>query len=396
MTLKMGCILVGCLVPITALAQGGVELPNGAELVGGAIADDGQVFFVVRGETVGDGSFLIRRKGATEDVLELPNTWVKRARLLENGRLLLFSSKGPVIEGRRSLSLDIIKTRAKKAVTLWSWDSRPACQRECEPPVVSSDGKLWGVFSSDQDRPTRGAFTFGPTKRARRGGVRTELVEFGAPNRNDFPESSFFWFLDSANPVVMVPWSGGAYVVHFTDGGSPYTVPVLQGAQVSLRWQRKDRLLWVDSGSCWSAYHLWDLGLSGVPSEALWEHKKVEGWEPHPERGVVRVVRGEGAYRIEHIWREPSSSLEERHVSDWHPGEPPPSGFGSDWLVSANGQHGAILEDFRLEGAIIEFNAASFQLRFEPGSQPPIRSAERMMKDMKDPGSSAESATMSR
>ena len=382
MRLKVACIFVGCLAVATALVAGGVKLPSGTELASGVIDDDGRVYFVARGEDVGDGSYVVRRSGARQEVFELPNTWVKHLRLLEDGRLLLFSSKGPSVKGRRSLALEIIEVRANEVVTLWSWGSQAACQRECEPPVVSSDGKSWGVFSSDQGEPSKGTFTFGGTTKTGKRSVRTEVVDFGAPNRNDFPESGFFWFLDADSEVVMVPWSGGAYIVHLDAGGSPYAVPVLQGPdRVGLRWQGGDRILWVDSGSRWKAYHLWDLGLSGMPSEALWEHEKKEGWIPHPERGVVRLIRDRGSYRFEHLWREPWSSLGEYHVSDWRSGTLPRSGLGRDWLVSANGQHGAVLETRWKEETTVELDAASFEMRWEPLSLPPAEAVEPAARD---------------
>lgn len=382
MQLKIACILVGCLAVSTAPIVGGVELPSGTELVGGVIDDDGRVFFVARGVDVGDGSYVVRRRGSRQEVVELPNTWVKRFRLLEDGRLLLFSSKGPIVKGRRSLAVEIVDVRPNRVVTLWSWNSEAVCERECEPPVVSSDGRSWGVFSSDESEPSKGTFTFGSTTKTVERAVRTEVVDFGAPNKNDFAESGFFWFLDSDHEVVMVPWSGGAYIVHFGAGRSPYSVPVFQGRdRVGLRWQLGDRMLWVDSGSRWKAYHLWDLGLSGTRSEVLWEHEKKDGWVPHPQRGVVRLIRNGGSYRFEHLWREPWSSLEEYHVSDWHPGEPPRSGFGRDWLVSADGQHGAVLDVRWMEETTVVLDVASFEMRWEPVSRPPIERAEPVARD---------------
>ena len=92
------------------------------------------------------------------------------------------------------------------------------------------------------------------------------------------------------------------------------------------------------------AYHLWDFGLSGQSAtEPFWEVDRKDGWKPHPERGVVRVVEGEHGYRIEHLWREPWTAIEEHHLSDWQPGSAPASALGNGWLVSANGRHATVI-----------------------------------------------------
>ncbi|MCY3968759.1 MAG: hypothetical protein OXG74_02410 [Acidobacteria bacterium] len=388
MRLKIGWIVASCLV-VSAVptAAGEAELPPDTRLVGGAIDDDGQVFFVTSGEDVDDGSLLVRRSGERQEVFELPNTRVKSVRLLEGGLLRLFSARGPIVEGRRALALEILKLRADEVVTLWSWNSRAAgCERECSPPVVSGDGKMWGAVQPGEDPYTGTRFTFGHTKKGSKR-ARTEAVEFDVPDSGTFAgELSFFWFLDSEGQVVMVPWNRGAFIVHLSDSGSPYTVPVLQGGDspnpANLYWQRGDRLLWAGSptgGGPWRAYHLWDLGLSGLPAEPFWEVERKDGWKPHPERGVVRVVEGEHGYRIEHLWREPWTAIEEHHVSDWQPGSAPASGLGYGWLVSPNGQHAAVIGTRQLEdeeGGGVAFSARSVDMRWEPRPLPPVEAAE--------------------
>lgn len=286
MPLRIAWIVAGCLAAIVVPAAAGeVELPPGTRLGSGVIDDDGQVFFSASGE---DGSFFIRQSGERQEIIfELP--MAGGGRLLEDGRLLLSGSKG---KGRHAYTLfrEIVELRAGEVVTHWSWDSRTACpdndsMHPCPPPILSADGKMWGVVGpgtpSRVIRPPNGfsylsdvtdaRFTFGRTKRGSKS-ARTEVVEFGVPDSGDFAgEVSFLSFLDSEGQAVMVPWNGGAYIVHFSDGGSPYTVPVLQGGDPSdFRWQRGDRLLWTGSPlgeGRWRAYHLWDLGWSGLPAE---------------------------------------------------------------------------------------------------------------------------------
>ena len=394
MPLKTGWIVAGCLAAIVVPAAAGeVELPPGTRLGLGAIDDDGQVFFAANGEF---SSFLVRQVGERQEIFELPNTpntSVGRVRLLEGGRLLLDRSR-------------IVKLRADEVVTLWSWDSRMvACVEDadsmhpfCPSPLISADGKVWGVVEpgtpSRVIRPPNGfsylsdvtdaRFTFGRTKKGSKS-ARTEVVEFGVPDSGDFAgEVSFLWFLDSEGQAVMVPWNGGAYIVHFSDGGSPYTVPVLHDPSSGgsdLRWQQGDRLLWAGSPTGegrWRAYHLWDLGLSGLPAEPFWEVERNDGWKPHPERGVVRVVEGERRYRIEHLWREPWTGVEEHHVSDWLPGTAPASALGHGWLVSPNGRHAAVIETRQLEdeeGGGVAFSARSVDMLWEPRPLPPVEAS---------------------
>ena len=379
MPLKIGWIVAGCLATIAAPAAAGeVELPPGARLSGGAIDDDGQVFFLARVEA---SSFLVRQAGERQEIFELPNTSVGSVRLLEDGRLLLGRSK-------------IVKLRAGEVVTLWSWNHRTACPENdsmhpCSPPIVSGDGKVWGEVR--QDGPARARFTFG---RIEKGGksARTEVVDFDAPYNHDFELS--FRFLDSEGQAVRVPWTwnGVVYIVHFSDDGSPYTVPVLPGGGPSdLRWQRGDRLLWVGSSTGegrWRVYHLWDLGLSGLPAEPFWEVERKDGWKPHPERGVVRVVEGDRGYRIEHLWREPWTAIEEHHVSDWQSGSAPSRALGHGWLVSSNGRHTAVLESRQLEdeeGGGVAFSARSVGMHWEPRPLPPIEAAEPPADDNAEP-----------
>ena len=343
-------IVCAAVAAVSYAGGGDVEMPSG-EIVGGLVADDGDAFVVGRGQDVADGSFVIHKAARTSRgrVLDLPNTWVKRLTPVSNSkRLLLFSRKGPSLDGHGTLSLEIVKLGAGNEVRrFWTWNSRdfaPDCKNECPIPVVSGDGKVWGVHSISDAAVS---FVFGSTKS--RKNQRAETVSFPTGDTNLWPMQPSFEFLASDGPVVLMPWSGGAYIVHFRDGASPFLVPVLQGPErLSFRWQGGDRLLWVRSGRYWRAFHLWDYGLSGFPAEPSWEVERKGAWEPHSERGMTRIGERDGEYRIEHAWREPWTRIEERHVSQWQQGSPPRAG-GKDFLVSGNGRHALVLESRRTE-----------------------------------------------
>ncbi len=375
--MRAACANLLCFAALTAPVAGETRLPATTELVGGVLADDGDLFVVVRGADADEGSYLIRSSAAGSDVFDLPNAWVKSVRALHDGKLLLFSKKRSIVDGHGSLSLDIVTVTADEVVESWGWDSRAECGTGgCEPPVVSGDGSFWGTTGWTEEEPDIVTFAFGRTRPARRKIMRTKVVDLGAPNRN-FPRSSFFWFLDSDEDVVMLPWNGGAFIVHFVEGGTPYALPVLQGgAEKDMRWQDGDRVLWIEEAGQWRAYHLWDLGLSGVRDEAFWQLEVKDGWKPHPERGVARVVSGEGGYRVEHLWREPWTTLEERRVSDWYPGQPPRGRLGWDWMVSANGRRAAIVERRSPEEGTVEFHVRHLDLSLEPQPPPPIEAAQ--------------------
>ena len=140
----------------------------------------------------------------------------------------------------------------------------------------------------------------------------------------------------------------------------------------------------------WRAYRLWDFGLSGQSAtEPFWEVERKDGWKPHPERGVVRVVEGEHGYRIEHLWREPWTAIEEHHLSDWQPGSAPASALGNGWLVSANGRHATVIGTRQLEdeeGGGVAFSARSVDMRWEPRPLPPVEAAEPPADDDAAPG----------
>ena len=132
--------------------------------------------------------------------------------------------------------------------------------------------------------------------------------------RGWWPMAPGFVFLDSDGPVVLTPWSGGAYVLHFSaNGSSPLAVPILfeNGVEeYDFRWQWDERVLWARTSLYWRAYDLWDLGLSPLGEEPFLVVENSTA-EPHPERGAVRLATQGGRHRIEHVWRDRWSRVEE-------------------------------------------------------------------------------------
>ncbi len=251
------------------------------------------------------------------------------------------------------------------------------------PIVVSGDGKAWGIVD---DAGT--GFVFGRTM-SRKRVARTETAEVGSAR--DAAVSDFKWtmapdfvFLDSDGPVVLTPWSGGAYILHFRENGSAaYTVPILFDGGVEeydFRWQWEERVLWARTSLYWKAYHLWDLGLSPMSEEPFWVVERSSA-EPHPERGIVRVVSRQGGYSIEHLWRDPWSGVEERQVSDLYQGQTPLLIFiaaDNEVFVSPNGRHAVVVEARRAEEGDTRTYARRVDLRLAPPLPPlePDREAE--------------------
>lgn len=328
-------------------------LPPG-QVFGGIVEDDGRVLLVL--ESGGDSLF-VRLKGDSVESFDLPGVEARSLAPLADGDMLLASLAGSKAEGNRAARLDIVDLRGDQIRYLRSL-SVPVVGYHYELPAVSGDGRIWALEAAD------GAYTLGRFSRPRMGEAespRFERVALG--ERVDLGKWEMgpdLVILDSDGPVVLSPWSEGAYILHFSeDASSPYILPVLFGDSVEeyeFRWQWKGRVLWARSSLYWKAYHLWDLGLSPFSfEEPYWVVEKT-ATEPHPLRGVVRVAtKSGGGYRIEHVWRDPWSSTEGRRVSAWYQGEPP-SSFGGllreqDLFVSPNGRHAVVVEKRTKESA---------------------------------------------
>lgn len=356
--LSAACWFV-CTTVVGTSPAGVTVLPPGSIQPGGLVDDDGRAMVVLNVDNRASVDAPVAKPGRSPVLVHSKRGRVQSVPLgsefsgmslrtfLDGGELLLSGHRGPVINGYTARALDIVEIRGDEVRRHWGWNSRkdnPECRTECDAPIVSSDGRMWGYAGRTHETSTRVTFEFGRTRKPAAEG-RIELVDLPNSDKGELPIWGHFWFLDTSGPVVLIPWSGGGYIVHFTDGASPHVVAVLQGSERwSFLWQGKERVLWAAHGGQLRAYNLWDLGVSGLPDAPFWELDAREGWEPHHHRGAVRVLGGPDGYRIEHLWREPWTSFEERHVSAWIPGSPPTGGIGIDVLVSPSGRHAVVLE----------------------------------------------------
>ena len=170
-------------------------------------------------------------------------------------------------------------------------------------------------------------------------------------------------YLDPRQGVVLIPWSGGAYMLRFAETGVQ-AVPHFHegpGKITSFHWQEEARVLWalvLDSDylgvdtfpvprpkHTWLAYNLGKL-LPGSepPSEPFWtipvDPATTSGW-PHPRRGFVEVRSGTSGYRVAHRWRSPDSEEPaQRRLSNCRSGDPEGAIF-----VSSNGRHAIVIEE---------------------------------------------------
>ena len=383
MLLRTLCTTVLSLASAGMLHPEDPALPPG-EVAGGLVEDNGSALLLLRrSRSVDDGSFFVRLRGDKVTKIELPGIMAKRLTPLAGGRMLLYSHKGPLRDGDWALAYEILKLKRNDRVRhVWEWNSRDFPLGAAEfPVVVSRDGRAWGTARA-------AAFAFGGTRSNRAKAThldRVHLDEHG-PRTDQWKwmsDTPRFVFLDSEGPVIVTPWNNGAFVVHFTASGSSYSVPVLQDAEdeFGFRWQWSDRVLWALTERDWKAYHFWNLGVSPTSDEPFW---RVAGAvEPHPERGIVRFsTRDDKSHRIEHVWREPWSLIEERHASEWYQGPQPVRlvGGGKGIFVSPNGQRAVVVEDRAVDGVRGVF-ARRLNLRSivhstpeeERSSEPPVR-----------------------
>lgn len=379
-------LLIAIAAPVAADE---VKLPPG-KVTGGFVENDGATVLLS-----GDSILRIAPGGKVETFETPDNIQVQTLQRLKDGQILLVGKKpGPPGDDMYTEPVrDIVKLRAGKVVSLWRWaqdcpekhrDNHGCTLAGSSNPHFTADGKVWGDIWPAGRKGA--AFTSGRTRK--NGKPRTEIVEFDTPDMSESPIGApySFRFLDSEGQVIMVRWSAGAYIIHFSDDGSPYTVPILQDEATSraINWQSDDRFLWTQrsSGGVWRAWHLWDLGLSGLPPEPFWEVEAKDGWRPY-RRGVVRMVESDLGYRIEHLWREPWTGLEEYHVSGWQPGSPP-----SRHWVSPNGRHAAVLGTRQLEdeeGGGVAFSVRRVGMHWKPRPLPPIEAAEPPAADDAEP-----------
>lgn len=319
------------------------RLPVGSVLEG-VVNDDGSATLFVLGER---DSFLVdvTRTGVHT---ESQPTSTARIEFLSDGSLLVMSREEPRdAKGNLAVVYRMVERRDNGKKTAWEWNSLDFIrQPTSHVPAfsLSPDGRTWGTWGFGSTDATEFVFGRRRSGRARARDTRVEVADLGdrdlAVSESKWPVAPDFVFLDSDGPVVLVPWSGGAYVLHFaSNGSSPYTVPILfEGGveEYAFRWQWKERVLWARTSLYWKAYNLWDLGLSSMREEPFLVVEKSA--EPHPQRGAVRLATQEGRYRVEHLWRDPWAPAQETHVSEWRSGRP------AAFFVSPSGRHALVLE----------------------------------------------------
>lgn len=384
-----------------AVAADGVALLPG-KFVGGFVEDDGTTILLSTryglDNGLDDDSTILRiAEGAAKvESFKLPNVAGRSLLRLADGRLLLWGLWGPRDrDGHGVLAHQILQLRAGGEVRqVWEWSSldHPAWLDEHDF-AISQDGKLWGTAVRVRERAggepvyARLDIALGTTRKRRAKIARTVSVRFDDVGGAWVPPAADLtgWtILDSRGPVIAVSWAAQSqdFIVHCAEECN-HKVPLFGRPEERPGvWQASDRILWSSTKGAWRAYHLWDLGLSGrSAAEPLWEVERTDGWMPHLERGIVRVVQGEHGYRIEHLWREPWTAIEEHHVSDWQPGTVPGSALGYGWLVSPNGRHAAVIEPRPLEEDGVALSARSLGLRWEPRPLPPVEAAEPPASD---------------
>jgi len=348
-----------------------VELPTG-RISAVIVAADGETHVVLNRQTRNHGhdAILVRLDGSTVRTIEEfggPSRLVP----LTEGRFLLHEYRlATIVKLRRD---------GFERFAAWNLEDYPEWDYTVPPPIVfSGDGRIRGVgwsanFSIGRMQSSGSAPASHTRYTADLGGhpVVHKWRDYGSQDSI---------FLDSEGPVVLEPWHRGAYIVHYSDAGSPYVVPILFHDGVEeweYVWQWEERVLWASTSRYWKAYHLWDLGLT-PPSEPFWVSDSASA-RPHAERGIVEVHRTRGGYQVEHVRVDPWSAQAERHVSDWSGGAVlgvpefrVRGAYRGDWsaatrvFVSANGRHGVVIGRRHLEGDGGAFVNVARRFRLDP------------------------------
>ncbi len=345
------------------------ELPAG-RLVGGVVEDGGRAVMLLAGDRGDprDGSRLVVLEEAETEIVELPG--------FGGDSLTPLAASGVVLQGRRMLppgakadwgqAMEIVQPGSdEKRTWAWrDWDFWVTRGMHFEYlHDVSRDGLLWGAVG------TGTADSFDRAQASRTRELRVESVVLGSerPETEEWLVPPAPIILRSDGPVVLIPWNcWGAYIVHFAQGGGVDRIaPIFFDNGVvehEFRWQASEDVLWVRTPLYWKAYHLPGLALSGEAVAPYWVLER--SVLPHPERGIVRFVQEGDRYRIEHAYRDPESSIRERHVSDWQgpsrvdgdltPGESlprlvaPPHRWARQGealaFTSPNGRHAVVVE----------------------------------------------------
>jgi len=372
-------------VPAVTDASEFLPLDFGSRFLGGFVADDGDAWLGLRkGEGQEETGTLLSWSGGEIRSWTLDPNLVRFRYLypLARGGFVLLglsvpnskSNHGDFVHQVYSLSSDEPELRwSKKA-----WDVATI--------TLSGDGRVWGAMAG---HGMGRHFAFGSMKSPKI--ERRRSLAFSEPARTEgvifAGGDTSFLFLDSDRPVVLAPYANQVYLLQFGDFGvdsrpvdqlkSMRDHPIAQFVAV---WQPEDRVLWTQADNDWSAWDLWDLGLSDFPEEPFQRHAVTEGW-PHWQRGFVKAGREDGRYRVEHLWQSPSfPEWKERHVSEWQQGDP--VGYGMSFgygfarpvqaTVSPNGRHGIAIEQRQDAEGVTRRFVRRFELHSVPeiGAQP--------------------------
>ncbi len=383
-----------CLASVGVLfGAGGVTLPR-SEYVDGYIEDDGRAVLLFRpvlrpgqifDDFLAEGSFFLRfaTDGSLLDTVELPDTEARRMRKLENGRIWLTSVKGPLDDaGYGAWTEEVIEILPGGDVKqIWSWDNREWPNLTEVVFEVSPDGEAWAVAereSGEVEIPLfdRVEIRLGDFASSKADVKRLITVHFDEPGTyGPWDEGNpLYWFrlLDSEGPVLQLPWVDSddgeihVYTVHINEDGEASHLFELfpEDDEGQLRWQGEDRVVWSAKKSSETksgelrAYHLPDLGVSGLPTESYWQ---VEGREAYDGRlwprvrGLVGLATRDGQYRIDYIWRDPlaPSALVERSTG-WQDGVLFTIYRAENGLfhVSPNGTKALVLERCIVDGTL--------------------------------------------
>jgi len=362
--------LISAAIVASFLATGSLQgevlsLPEG-RVVGGVVRDDGTAIIATakNWREEGETTALIWWNGSSTRTAEVPSDYALGTRFLPHGGFVLTYCP-PMFDGDNHCDpvhkVYRVDETGKPRLT-GEWDPRNMPNPNAwfdGSSSISSDGTAWIAMRRLGSRPDRREFTLGSTSSPK--ATRMETIAFESADTG-IPEMGLppVHYLDHRQGVVLIPWSGGAYILHFAETGVQVLPHFHEGPEkiTSFRWQEEARVLWAlvldaDFGGAdtfpvptprrtWLAYNLGNL-LPGTvpPSEPFWSipvDPDSSFGRPHPNRGFVEVRSGSSGYRVTHSWRSPDSDEpEERHLSDCQRGK-------GAAFVSSNGRHAIVIE----------------------------------------------------
>ena len=372
-------LLALALAPLRAASANEIiDLPRG-RVTGGYVENDGDALLIIQPGDVVDSLALILSHDGGRSTKRIPNLHATLEHRLPDGRLLLSGTRGPYSrDGYGILVYQMVRVTEEEIVELlWEWQGDSSGVWGDESLQFSHDGTIWGRAEKLDVGEIRGrVFRFGAPSS---GGLeRTAPVGFAEADerRTRLPREDWlrplepgpeFLFLNSAGPVVAIPYNEGAYIVRFLGAtaeakrfaadrsSSTYLIGSQEHFSV---WQPDEGLLWSNDYSTWRAYDLRDLDLRDDEpirpfiDVVLW--RRGHWGRPHPERGFVILNIADGRYRLNHLRFDPDADPQQidnrdlhvhgstdSHQSDWVEGT-----LGTDpiYFVSPDGVHAIAVE----------------------------------------------------